>query len=490
MIKKNNIARKLWLAMTVLVLIVLGFYVLIQTGWLQHTYYKQQTNQLVAAGQSLAEVIAQETNPVLARNMMTNTAAAVGAHIFLVGSDGSVLEQSYAHNGMGMGMGHGFAHRGHMMMGNQDVMPDIELTEILKGQIVINRIRSEYLNTEVLSVGVPIVIDNQAAGAVLLQAPILTIDNRLRVLQYTSLYAAAAGIVLAAMLSLFLSRSLVRPILEINKAAQDMAGGQYDRQVHIKTNDEIGMLADSFNKLSGELQDKIAELERLDQTRRDFVANVSHELRTPLTIIQGFNEALLDGMAKTEEDKKRYLTNIHHEILRLRRLVDDLLDLRRLEIGQIKVQFVPVDIVKLIERVADVIKPLAREKGIAFEHNSSNVSLTVNADADRLYQVLINLLDNALRVTKRGGKITVDVQEKSDVINISVTDTGPGIDPNEIPLIWERFYKVNKSRTRKGSGTGLGLAISKKIIELHGGTIEVSSELGKGSTFSFKIPKI
>ncbi|MBM7855463.1 signal transduction histidine kinase [Desulfohalotomaculum tongense] len=490
MIGFKSIIGKLWLAMTLLVLTVLGFSALVQSGLLQHTYYKQQTHRLITTARGLAEDIAMENDADIIRYRIENTASASGAHIMLLDSQGRLLFSQSAKEGrhrygcVRRTMGH---HRS--MMDQRQVWPEVDVNKVLKGSVVTKREYSPWFRTEVLSVGVPVAVGNNVSGILLMHAPVPELTTRLRALQHVTVYTALGGVLLATVLSLFLSRSLVKPLLEINRAARDMARGNYNRKLNIKSSDEIGMLAQSFNTLAAELKEKIDTLERLDQTRRDFVASVSHELRTPLTIVQGYTEALQDGLAKNERQRQEYLTNIHDELMRLRRLVDDLLDLRRLETGQINISFSPVNLLEVIQRVVNGIRPLAVEKGVeiitALPHNLSAVS----GDEDRLAQVLINLLDNALRVSAPGDKLTVSAEEKQQSVSVSVSDTGPGIPEEELPLIWERFYKVDKSRTREGAGTGLGLVISKKIIEMHGGTIGVKSKLGKGSTFTFTLPK-
>jgi len=257
----------------------------------------------------------------------------------------------------------------------------------------------------------------------------------------------------------------------------------------VKSNDEIGLLSKSLNSLATELQEKIAALEQQDRTRREFVANVSHELRTPLSIMQGYTEALIDEMAGSEAERQKYLGNIHEEILRLRRLVGEILDLQKIEAGWQGTKMGEVSLSVIAERVADKFQTRAEEKKIHLAKNFTPAMSKVYANPDRLEQVLINLLDNAIRVTPDGGEVKIEVNERPSDIYVAVGDTGPGIPPEEQSFIWERFYKVDKSRTRTGGGTGLGLAIVKEIVEAHGGTIELASELGKGSVFSFVIPK-
>ncbi|MBO8137476.1 MAG: HAMP domain-containing protein [Desulfotomaculum sp.] len=483
----NSIVTKLWLSITLLVLVVLGFSVLIQSSLLKHTYYQQQTDQLINAAKNLAEDIAKEEKTDLIRYKIEDTASAAGVHVMLLDRQGRLL---YSQGGSVRRGWHG-----HMMGNNHSAAPWsqnwplVSLKKVLDGETVTQIGRSPWFETETLTVGVPVIKENKVSGVLLLHASIPVITTRLRALQYVAVYTGIGGIMLATLLSLFLSRTLVRPLLKINNAAQDMAQGNYSKKLHIKSNDEIGMLANSFNRLSAELKEKIETLEKLDQARRDFVASVSHELRTPLTIIQAYTEALQDGLAKNNNEKQKYLSYIHAELLRLRRLVDDLLDLRRLETGQVKLNYVPVNIKLLIQRAVNGINSIAREKGAAVETQLPVKLPNVIGDEDRLAQVIINLLDNALRVSGEGDKISVLAEEKDNFVAVSICDTGPGIPEDDIPLIWEKFYKVDKSRARVGAGTGLGLAISKKIIDMHGGTISVNSTVGKGSKFTFTVPK-
>ncbi|WP_031514536.1 sensor histidine kinase [Desulfofalx alkaliphila] len=491
----RSIVIKLWVVMVLLVLVVLGSSVLIQTFLLERTYYRQHTEQLITAAQGLSESVTDFHDSTVMQSMMWNTASALGAYVIVLNSEGDILytQGPDRYGRQGHGHGHG---RGHMMGNNTHIAGDntqygieINIDQVLQGETVAARGQSQLANTEVLTVGVPIYDKELITGAILLQAPIPAISSRVRAFQNVSLYTAVLGVLLATVLSLVLSRSLVKPLLEINKATKDMVEGNYNSRVEVTSSDEIGMLAQSFNELSARLAEKVKTLEQIDNNRRDFVASISHELRTPLTIIQGYTEALRDGMAKDESQRQQYLTYVHEELMRMRRLVDELLDMRRLETGQLKTNFSTVNIAQLTVHLIERFKPLFEEKNVSLQYDIPENLPDVKADKDRLAQVLTNLLDNALRVSGEGGQVSVTVQDLQAEISITVSDTGPGIAKEDIPLIWERFYKADKSRTRGGAGTGLGLAISKRIIELHKGNIWVDSELGKGSQFTFTVPK-
>ena len=232
----------------------------------------------------------------------------------------------------------------------------------------------------------------------------------------------------------------------------------------------------------------ISQSERLQQLRSEFVANVSHEFRTPLTIIKGSVEALIDGAAETEEEKEAYYSRIETETLALERLVRDLLDTSRFNAGKIVLEIRPMDIMMLIADITEKLKPVAAEKGIALEFEPHEMEYIL-ADYDRMRQIIIIFLDNAIKFTPQGGTVTVSAEEHDDgYAYISIKDTGVGIAEEDIPYIFDRFYKVDKARGGSETGTGLGLSIAWKIAELHKGTILVDSEIGKGTTFTVVIP--
>jgi len=231
-------------------------------------------------------------------------------------------------------------------------------------------------------------------------------------------------------------------------------------------------------------------LKELDKMKSDFVSNVSHELRTPLTSIKGSVDNMLDGLTGSLNEKQiRYLNRIKSNTDRLSRLINDLLDLSRIESGHVEVRPTNLPLTALAEEVAEHMKALAAEKLIRIEIPPADPKVTAWADRDKVTQVLINLISNAVKFTPRDGKITVALEKNgSDYIQISVADTGPGILPEERNRIFSKFYQVANVDKQKPKGSGLGLAISKALVEMHGGKIWMESEVGKGSTFYFTLP--
>ncbi|MFC5699849.1 ATP-binding protein [Cohnella faecalis] len=239
----------------------------------------------------------------------------------------------------------------------------------------------------------------------------------------------------------------------------------------------------------------VTEEFRVEKLRKDFVANVSHEIRTPLSMVQGYSEALLDDIAGSPEERRELVQVIHDESLRMGRLVKDLLDLARMEAGHLEMTFQSVDVSALIGRVYRKFAVLAKDRGISLTKNESEIPLVLEtADADRLEQVLTNLLDNALRHTPAGSGIQMQTKKvespRGDSIVLTVSDEGQGIPAADLPYIFERFYKADKARKREngGGGTGLGLAIVKNLVEAHGGKIKAASDLGKGTVFTITLP--
>ncbi len=229
--------------------------------------------------------------------------------------------------------------------------------------------------------------------------------------------------------------------------------------------------------------------ERLhDKLRKDFIANVSHELRTPISMLQGYSEAIIDDIAGSEEEKKELAKIIYDESLRMGRLVNELLDLARMEAGHIQLNIEPINIREFSRRVLRKFQGVAKDHNIQLRAEIAEVDHQIMVDSDRIEQVLTNLIDNAMRHTSVEGSVTLVVSPLREGIKIDVRDTGSGIPEEDLPFVFERFYKADKARTRGRAGTGLGLAIVKNIVEAHNGHVSVHSKLGEGTTFSFFLP--
>lgn len=322
---------------------------------------------------------------------------------------------------------------------------------------------------------------NDVLGAVYLHTQIPEV-NRLRTSVFRLFQSAVLiSVLISIILLYFFSLRISKPLKEINNAARIIAGGEFQNRLSIKSNDEIGELANSFNHM-------VVALQNLEEMRRGFIANVSHELRTPMTSIKGFVEGILDGTIPPDR-QNYYLTIVRDETTRLNRLVNDLLDLARMEAGEVHFNFKDFNINELIRRCIIKLETQITSKDLQVEADFEEEDMFVNADSDAIERVLINLLHNAIKFTPEKGRIKLATYKNRDKIFVSVKDSGIGIEKEEIDLIWERFHKSDKSRSKDKSGTGLGLAIVKNIINEHNQTISVESELGKGTKFIFSLDR-
>jgi signal transduction histidine kinase len=302
-----------------------------------------------------------------------------------------------------------------------------------------------------------------------------------RTLLYSLLVAALAATVTAATAGLFVARRITSPVRLMLEATRRISAGRYDERVPTGGNDELGALAASFNSMA-------TALDETEQGRREFITDVSHELRTPLSTLQGYMEGLMDGVVEPSEETWALL---YAEAERMRRLVDDLGRLSRAEAGRLELHAVPASPEGLVGRAVEGMLPPYAEKRVRLESAVPAQTPPVLADADRAVQVLTNLLSNALRHTPAGGRVGVEVETRDDDVLFRVSDTGAGIAPEHLPRVFERFYRVEKSRSRSEArgGSGLGLAISRALVEAMGGKIRAESAgPGQGAAFSFTLP--
>jgi signal transduction histidine kinase len=291
------------------------------------------------------------------------------------------------------------------------------------------------------------------------------------------LWGGLVAVAIAVALAFFLSRRTLTPVKALTSAAERLGRGDFSQRVQIKDKGELGELAQTFNSMAG-------DLEHAEKLRQNMVADVAHELRTPLSNIQGYLEALRDGVMKPDKETIR---SLHEEASLLSRLVDDLQELSLAEAGELKLVLRAEDIGGLIRQAVAAVEAQKKAKGLVLTVELPELP-QVNIDSRRIGEVLRNLLENAVAHTGKGDTVIVAARQLDRLVEISVTDTGEGIPAKELPNIFERFYRVDKSRARATGGSGLGLTIARRLVEAHGGGIEVQSEPGKGSRFAFTVP--
>jgi two-component system, NtrC family, sensor kinase len=322
-----------------------------------------------------------------------------------------------------------------------------------------------------------------------------------------------AFLLLAVVTSVYLARRLVRPIESIQVAAAKIGSGDLDQRIDVSSNDELGALADEFNRMAaqlqqsysglelkveertrdlasalGELDEKSRELEAASQHKSDFLANMSHELRTPLNAILGFSQVLREEMVGTVNEKQaEYLDDILSSANHLLSLINDVLDLSKVEAGQVELEIAPFSLRESLERGVVMVRERATKDDVRVALVTDPDLDLVDGDERRVRQVIFNLLSNAVKFTPAGGAVDVSATRVGREVRVSVTDTGPGLAPEDYDRIFDEFQQTDVGIEQR-EGTGLGLALSKRLVELHGGRIWVDSELGHGSTFVFTLP--
>ena len=294
--------------------------------------------------------------------------------------------------------------------------------------------------------------------------------------------AMFASVPIALILAYIISRSVAQPLQRMADAANGIAAGQFGEQLPLEGPTEVRQVATNFNQMA-------QQVHATQTAQRDFVANVSHDLKTPITSIQGWSQALLDGTADDPELVLKSAEIINTEAERMARMVQELLEVAKLEAGQFKLNLRQTDLHQLLDDVYAKLALKAEKKQIDIQFRQTLVPV-ISADSDRLTQVFTNLLDNAITHTQSGGTITIKLWQEPNTVAVAIEDTGKGISPDDLTRIFERFYQADKSRTRSPNqrGTGLGLAIVRELVEAHNGTITATSQLGLGSVFTVKLP--
>ena len=371
--------------------------------------------------------------------------------------------------------------------GNRNV-PDLFTLLDAEGQVLLAgrqyEIGQELARSE-LERAVPVLVEDETVGWVLFgQTPLQVRDlpgspelDFLNRMQRALIWGALGATVIALLIGILLARNISRPVRELTGATKQVAGGELGVQVPVRTQDELGELANSFNQMS-------ADLARSTQVRRQMTADVAHDLRTPLSVILGYTEALSDG--KLQGTPQMYEV-MHGEAQQLSHLIDDLRFLSLADAGELPLQRRDVDPAELINRTAAAYRAAAEQKGIDLQVRAAPGLPKITVDPERMAQVLGNLASNALRHTPAGGTVVFAAKEDKERAMLQVQDTGSGIAEEDLPYVFHRFYRGDRSRQQTGE-SGLGLAIAKSIVEAHGGTITAVSAPGAGTTFTIALP--
>lgn len=440
--RRLSVVGKLWLAFTALILVVLVPLEVALDRLLTDFYGRQVTEPLLYHSRQLAEMMMMDPDAI---HMAPAMGKMVGGEVMVIDSAGRHVP----------------------FPGSSGLTPPAPA-------VAAARAGSTYVGQsgEYIVAAAPI---QNGGGTVLLLAPAGPVKHSLDLARRFLWSAGVGTLVAGGALALWLSRSLLRPVIAIEQATRRIARGDFTTRVEVPSADEIGRLAGAVNQMTG-------QLEAYESRRREFLANVAHELRTPLSYIRGYTQAMSEGLVTQPEEQERYQRIIQEEAVRLGRLVDDLMDLAQLEEGQMSMDLSPLDLRLPLEQAAATIRPLAEEKGVTVTASVPDGLPHPLADGGRVQQVVFNLLDNALRHTPAGGSVSVTARATGDLLTVQVSDSGPGIEADALPLVFERFHR------RHSSGRGLGLAIVRSIVRAHGGEVGVESRPGEGATFWFTLP--
>jgi signal transduction histidine kinase len=439
---------------------------------------------------------AQQLAPVLA-DYYSRSGSWQGVDVVLQSGLSSLIPSGGTGNGNGMGQGRGMGFgRGSTgsnmggMMTQRMILVDAQGVVISDTQ---NELDGKQLTSADMKNGTPVIVNDNLVGTLIITPGDFAGSSTpagefLASVNRSIITAIIIASLIALILGAILFLQITAPLRDLKKASVAIAGGDLSQRVTIHSRDELGELGQAFNHMAESLADAETQRQRL-------VADVAHELRTPLAAIQATAEGMLDGVLPLDEEQ---VVSIHTETLLLNRLIGDLRLLSLAEAGQLKLERQEIDLGALVAQIVERSKPQAMHKGVTLGAEVQNDLPPVWVDSDRITQVLNNLIGNALRYTPEDGEITIEVASAAgltDTLRVSVTDTGPGIDLEDLPFVFDRFYRSDKSRSRASGGSGLGLAIVKQLVEAHGGKVVVVSPVFRnadhreyGTRISFTLP--
>lgn len=374
-------------------------------------------------------------------------------------------------------------HMGNQQYYYHDLPPDAEevVENVFRGETTFSEGFSDLLDTPTLTVGTPIVVGDRVLGALLLHSPVegmsTAIDQGMQIL----IISIGVALAVAIILSIILALNFVKPLKKMKNTALQLADGNYNAKTGVQQEDEIGELASTMDTLGQRLEIASREREKLFKLRQEFVANISHELRTPVTVIRGSLEALHDGVVTEPGQIQNYYEQMLKESVFLQRLVNDLLDLSRLQNTDFKIQREKINLCDVLNDVVRSGEQIGKDKDIVIQKNINTRMCVIIGDYGRLRQMFLIVLENAIKFSNKGNKVIISFQDNI----VSIRDQGIGIPQEDIPYIFDRYHKKDTEENKKG--TGLGLAIAKQIAQRHDIGIEVSSKEGEGAEFRFLI---
>ncbi|ANU24243.1 sensor histidine kinase [Planococcus donghaensis] len=455
----NKLSLKIGMLFFVFILIIQAFLFATLYVTLVNERVDRVLDSLLARGETHSEVLADSFEEVTLKHVGMMEAA-TNFIVVITDATGEILVNSDALE--------------------PEMLEVLEHTDFKKAPTKGEIIEEDWKVKRYIATDSPITIDGQHAGHVFMFAPTGNIDRIVAHLKNQFLLVALVALVLTIITILLLSRFITLPLIRMKEATEQLSQGNNQVDLSNERNDELGELANAITKLS-------TDLDRLKKARNEFLASISHELRTPLTYIKGYADILGRGDT-TEGEREEYLNIIREETAHLTLLIKNLFDLAELDRNQFTIEQRDVSISELLNSVAVLVKPAFADKQLTLSVQCSE-NFQVFIDSKRIQQVLLNILDNARKHSVAGGSVVIMCAEEEGEIVIRIRDEGQGIPEGELPFVFDRLYRVEKSRSRERGGSGLGLAIAKEIVESHGGQINIDSQAGKGTTVTIRLKR-
>ena len=492
---KISLQLKLLIGFMLVISLTMGTVLLGISLFIKDQVISEKQDELLKKGMDLSHSIQlfQEETGNLDKidDYLANADKYIDARIWILDKSRQLAAASVRHNSKNKPSGLRFGEGQHITGNNNAGMIrsfSEDLDAVYSGETIVKVMEPPFYGEKMVIVALPLKqVDGSISGALLLNSPISGIDAFLERIYYYIGAGSFLALLLAFLIANYLTRTIARPLKAMQEAAHKMSHGDYATRVSGSCCTEFEQLGDSLNALAEDLALYMDEAEKTEEIRREFVANVSHELRTPLTIMRGYTEALIDGLADNPEETIKYLKIMREETVRLELLVNELLDLSQIqnELNSWPMELLPFE--DIASSVLQMLKQRADENRITLSLTTASNLPPILGNGDRLTQLLLILLDNALKYTPPNGTVAIDIQKDCNALIVSVIDTGAGIAKHDQPYIWDRFYKADKSHTRGASGAGLGLSIAKQILERHQASATIVSTPQQGSSFVLRI---
>lgn len=479
----KSLLSKSWLGITSVVLIILMLIWLFQVGFLNEFYVNERKNILLKEGKKLSSFFAENDNyNNISQELLDEIEAwesSYHARILVTDNEGKLI----------------FYNTPKQFLKNSRIPPDRykkSILEIYNDLEVVSNVsqgktfalQKEYSKPKKKSiiVGIPIIKNEEMIGTVLITSPLAPIEETISILKKQLSIITFVSLIIGSILALLFAKHFTKPILKITETSRKIAKGDFNANVHLNLKDEIGTLGDTINNMA-------KQLGQIEKFRREFIANTSHELKTPISLIRAYSELAKDEVIENNVTNTEYLQVIIDESNRLNNMVEDILYLSKMESGYYKLDFQDFSLTETIRSVIDKLSFFASKKNIQLNFEFNKEQIFAYGDKQKIHQVLYNVINNAINHSFENDQVTIRIITIKDIIRVEIIDNGIGIPREDLPYIWDRFYKVDKSRKRDDSGTGLGMAIVKNILEAHNYTYGIESETNKGTKVWFEIAK-